>query len=273
MMQTNFIKMHGLGNDYVYFDLFTEKFPEDKVEGLAVKLSDRNFGIGGDGIVLIKPPIDAENDARMQMYNADGSEAEMCGNAMRCVGKFLFENHFQDKNLLNVETLAGIIKPEKDGDLIRVDMGMPEIDLIRHKLKVENSDVFEITTVSVGNPHCVIFVDDVDSFPVHEVGSSIEGMTAVFPNKTNVEFVQVINQSELKMRVWERGSGETLACGTGAVATLVAAKVNHLSASSATVHLLGGDLKIEWNQQTGHAFKTGSATESFRGKVDLSDYL
>lgn len=272
-MLTSFIKMHGLGNDYIFFDLFQEKFPEEKVKELAIKLSNRNFGIGGDGIVLIKPPKDAKNDAKMQIYNADGSEAEMCGNAMRCVGKYLFESHFEKKTILNIETLAGVIKPERFGELIKVDMGKPEVDLIRHKLKVENSDVFEITTVSVGNPHCVIFINDVDNFPVKEIGSAIEGMTAIFPNRTNVEFVQVINQNELKMRVWERGSGETLACGTGAVASLVAGKVNNQTTSTAIIHLLGGDLKIEWNPENQHVFKTGSATKSFQGSVDLEFFL
>lgn len=263
--------MHALGNDYIYFDLFKVKFPEENVEKLAIKLSDRNFGIGGDGIVLIRPS--EKYDARMQMHNADGSEAEMCGNAMRCVAKYLFHTHFKNKVKLAIETLAGVIKPEKTGKLIKVDMGEPEVDLVRHKLKVENSDVFEITTVSVGNPHCIIFVDDVDSFPVAEVGSAIEGMTAVFPERTNVEFVQVVNQNELKMRVWERGSGETLACGTGAVAALIAAKLNNLTTSKAKVHLLGGNLEIEWNQKTNHVFKTGSATKSFEGVVDFKDYL
>lgn len=272
-MQIKFIKMHGLGNDYVYFDLFQEKFPEEKVRDLAIKISDRHFGVGGDGIVLIKPAQKVENDAWMQIFNADGSEAEMCGNAMRCVGKYLFENHFRDKQELKIETLAGIIKPAKQGDLIRVDMGEPKIDLIQHKLKVENFDVYEITTISMGNPHCVIFVDDVEKFPVKEVGSAIEAMQGVFPNRTNVEFVEQINAHELKMRVWERGSGETLACGTGATAVLVAAKINKLTNSKALIHLKGGDLEIEWNQQTNHVFKTGSAVKSFEGVLELSDYL
>lgn len=272
-MSTKFIKMHGLGNDYVYFNLFQEKFPEAKTRELAIKISNRNFGVGGDGIVLIKPPKDVKNDACMQIYNADGSEAEMCGNAMRCVGKYLFETHFSHKKELKIETLAGIIKPAKQGDLIRVDMGEPKIDLIQHKLKVENFDVYEITTLSIGNPHCVIFVDDVENFPVKEVGSAIEAMRGVFPNRTNVEFVELINHHELKMRVWERGSGETLACGTGAVAALVAAKLNNFTDSKVIVHLKGGNLEIEWDQKTNHVFKTGPAIKSFEGSLELSDYL
>lgn len=263
--------MHGLGNDYVFFDLFQEKFPEDKVEELAVKLSDRHFGIGGDGIVLIKP---SENyDAEMKIFNADGSQAEMCGNAMRCTAKYLFEKKYQNKSYLEVETLAGIMKPEKMGELIKVNMGKPEVGLVRHKLKVEQFDIYEITTVSVGNPHCVIFVENVEEFPVEEVGSRIEKMTDIFPNRTNVEFVQIINQNELKMRVWERGSGETLACGTGAVATLIAANVNKLSDSRGIIHLRGGDLEVELDLKTGNAFKTGSAKKSFEGTIDFFSYL
>lgn len=272
MSATNFIKMHGLGNDYIFFDLFTEKFPEENVQKLAIKLSDRHFGIGGDGIVLIKKPQKSENDARMQIYNTDGSEAEMCGNAMRCVGKYLFETHFQTKQILNIETLAGLIKPQKEGDLIRVDMGEPEIDLINYSLEVAGQD-FQITTVSMGNPHAVIFVEQVDKFPVQKIGSIIENRKDLFPQRTNVEFIEILNQNELKMRVWERGSGETLACGTGACAALVAAKVNGFTESKANIHLLGGDLEIEWDQISNHVFKTGVAEISFTGKVELTKYL
>lgn len=264
--------MHGIGNDYIFFDLFQEKFPEEKISQLAIKLSNRHFGIGSDGLVLIKPAKNNENDAEMIMYNDDGTQSEMCGNAMRCVGKYLFETHFQDKNILNVETLAGIIKPEKKGDLIRVDMGEPKVNLINHTINVEESE-FKITTVSMGNPHAVVFVENVDIFPVQKIGSIIENMSELFPNRTNIEFIEVVNQNELKMRVWERGSGETLACGTGACAALVAAKVNGLTETKVTIHLLGGDLDIEWNQENNHIFKTGSAEISFKGKVEIDKYL
>jgi len=270
-MPTKFIKMHGLGNDYVFFDLFQEKFPEDKVSELAIKFSDRHFGIGGDGIVLIKPS--RKYDAEMQIFNADGSEAEMCGNAMRCCAKYLFETNYQNKTYLEVETLAGIIKSEKMKKLIKVNMGKPKIGLVKHKLEFAKSDFYEITTVFVGNPHCVIFVENVEEFPVKQVGSRIEKMTEIFPNRTNVEFVEIINRNELKMRVWERGSGETLACGTGAIASLVAASANKLSTTKATIYLRGGDLEVEWDLKTGHAFKTGVALKSFEGSVDFEDYL
>lgn len=272
----NFTKMHGIGNDYIYLDGFSNKI--DHPSQLAIKMSDRHFGIGGDGIVLILPS--KISDFRMRMFNADGSEAEMCGNAIRCVGKYVFDNQMTDKRTLSIETLAGVkilqltVKDQKV-ESVTVDMGEPILqpELIPvvseeepvKNLKLEVADKkFKFTCVSTGNPHAITYVDDTNSFPVKKYGSLIE-VHPIFPKKINVEFAQVVNRQEIKMRVWERGSGETLACGTGACATLVSCVLNGLTERSATVHLLGGDLAINWDEQTNHLFMTGPATTVFEG--------
>lgn len=272
----NFTKMHGIGNDYIYINGFSEdvKNPEE----LAVAMSDRHTGIGGDGIVLILPSKIA--DFRMRMFNADGSEAEMCGNAIRCVGKYVYDKHLTDKKILSIETLAGIkvLDMIVEGDtvqLVTVDMGEPILKPELIPVVAEGEPVkgltitaedkdFDFTCVSMGNPHAITFVDDTASFEVEKYGKVVE-VHPLFPKKVNVEFAKVINRKEIDMRVWERGSGETMACGTGACATLVACALNGLTDREATLHLLGGDLKIRWDEETNHVFMTGPATVVFKG--------
>jgi len=272
-----FTKMHGLGNDYIYINCFEQTVHDPKA--LAVAMSDRHFGIGGDGIVLILPSDTA--DARMRMFNADGSEAEMCGNAIRCVGKFLYDHGLVRKNEITVETLAGmkyLSLHVRDGKVesVTVDMGEPILDGPQIPVNVDQSPVldypiqgktseYRFTAVSMGNPHCVIFVPEITDTMVREDGAFIE-VHPLFPRKVNVEFVTVNSETDLTMRVWERGSGETMACGTGACAVLVAAVLNQKTKHEATVHLLGGDLRIRWDPDTRHVFMTGPATEVFHGE-------
>lgn len=273
----HFTKMHGLGNDYIYINCFDETVHHP--EALAVAMSDRHFGIGGDGIVLILPSDNA--DARMRMFNADGSEAEMCGNAIRCVGKFLYEHGLVRKKELTVETLAGIkylsLNVHNDRvETVTVDMGEPILDglsipvnvnvapVINHPVQAKTAE-YHFTAVSMGNPHCVIFVPEITDTMVWEDGASIE-VNPLFPRKVNVEFVTVNSETDLTMRVWERGSGETMACGTGACAVLVAAVLNQKTKNEATIHLLGGDLQIRWDPETRHVLMTGPATEVFHGE-------
>lgn len=275
-----FTKMHGLGNDYIYVNCFEEKI--DNPGQAARKLSDRHFGIGSDGLVFILPSEKA--DFRMRMFNSDGSEAEMCGNAIRCVGKFVYDKGLTRKKTITVETLAGIKTlemTEQDGKiiLVRVDMGEPILEPARIPVK-SDKDIFvsekidvsgqyyNVTCVSMGNPHAVAYVEDVDDFPVDKIGPLMENHH-LFPKRINAEFVQVIDRNTLKMRVWERGAGETMACGTGACAVLVASVLNGISERKATVKLLGGDLIIEWDEKTNRVFKTGPATTVFEGVVEI----
>lgn len=275
-----FTKMHGLGNDYIYVNCFEETV--ENPSQTAKIVSDRHFGIGSDGLVLIMPSQTA--DFRMRMFNSDGSEAEMCGNAIRCVGKFVYDNGLTDKNVVKVETLAGIkvleltVKDRKV-ELVRVDMGEPILEpknvpvlsdkeLFKAEPVTVDGKEFKVTCVSMGNPHAVAYVDSVDSFPLEQIGPKMETHN-LFPKKINAEFVEVIDRTTLKMRVWERGSGETLACGTGACAVLVASVLNGLSDRKATVKLLGGDLIIEWNESNNHVYKTGPATKVFEGEIDI----
>jgi len=272
-----FTKMHGLGNDYIYINCFNQTVHHP--EALAVAMSDRHFGIGGDGIVLILPSDKA--DARMRMFNADGSEAEMCGNAIRCVGKYLYDHGLVRKNEVTIETLAGIkylsLNVHHDRvETVTVDMGEPILEGLKIPVNVDMTPVidqpiqterseYRFTAVSMGNPHCVIFVPKITDTMVWEDGASIE-VNPLFPRKVNVEFVTVNSETDLSMRVWERGSGETMACGTGACAVLVAAVLNQKTKPEATVHLLGGDLQIRWDPETRHVFMTGPATEVFHGE-------
>lgn len=276
-----FTKMQGLGNDYVYVDTFAHKVEDPS--SLARKVSDRHFGIGSDGLVLIMPSD--ECDFRMRMFNPDGSEAEMCGNAIRCVSKYVYDKKFTDKTEITVETLAGVkvirMLLGTDGKVAKatVDMDAPILDadkvpvtaatgkVIAQKAAFDGKE-FEITCVSMGNPHCVIFMPSgsVDKMDITSIGLRIE-TDPMFPRKTNVEFVEVVNEKELKMRVWERGTGETLACGTGACATLVAAVLNGKSGRKADIHLRGGILTIEWDEKTGHVFMTGPAVTVFEGEL------
>lgn len=275
-----FTKMHGLGNDYVYMDAINQKI-ENRSE-LAKFVSDRHFGIGSDGLILICPSEKA--DFRMQMFNQDGSEAEMCGNGIRCVGKFVYDKGLTKKETITVETLAGIktlVMTAKNGKIetARVDMGEPilepeKIPVISNenpvknlKLEVEDKD-FTFTCVSMGNPHAVTFIkEDVNKFDICKYGAKLE-VNKAFPKKANIEFINVIEDKTLNMRVWERGAGETLACGTGACAVTVAAILNGYTKRAVTVHLLGGDLKIEWNKNDNHVYMTGPATTVFEGKID-----
>lgn len=280
-----FTKMHGIGNDYVYVDCFQEevKHPAE----LAKYVSDRHFGIGSDGLILIKPSKTA--DFQMEMYNADGSQGEMCGNGIRCVAKYVYDYGLTDKKNISVETLAGIKHLEltiEEGKavLVKVNMGAPELEpekipvaaegkqAVKVPLKVKGTE-YEMTCVSMGNPHCVIFMEeDVRQLDLTAMGPDFEHH-ACFPKRINTEFVNVVNPHTLRMRVWERGSGETLACGTGACATAVAAILNGLAKSEVTVQLLGGDLKIRWEGEGTPVYMTGPAAAVFDGEIDLPEEL
>ena len=276
-----FCKMHGLGNDYIYVNAFEEQVED--LHALAVKISDRHFGVGGDGLVLIAPSRIA--DFQMLMYNADGSQGEMCGNASRCVAKYVYDRGMTDKKVITLETLAGVKTLHmtlKDGkvDTVRVDMGAPQIacedvpcllgsgEVRRAKIRALDRE-FEITPVNTGNPHGVIFLDEpVEEFDIHKYGPVLERHPA-FPKKANIEFVNVLSRDRLRMRVWERGSGVTLACGTGSCAVLVAANLCGLADRRATIVLDGGELVDEWDVETGHVFMTGAATHVFDGEYSI----
>ncbi len=277
-----FVKMQGLGNDYVYINCINQDLSGVDLSELAIRLSNRHFGIGGDGIILILPSTKA--DFRMRMFNADGSEGKTCGNGLRCVARYVYDHGLTDKTAFTIETLGGIVKPEliMEGNrvaAVRIDMGEPRLSRAEiPMLGDETSHVvgerisaggvaFTVTCVSMGNPHCIIFVDDADNVDVAGVGPFIENHE-LFPEKTNVEFIEVLNDEEILFRVWERGSGITLACGTGACAAVVAAVLNNLTRRKVTVHLLGGDLFIEWAEDN-HVYMTGPAEEVFCGEINL----
>ena len=276
-----FTKMQGIGNDYIYVNCFEETV--DDPSALAVRISDRHFGIGGDGLILICPSHSA--DFRMRMFNSkDGSEGEMCGNAIRCVGKYVYDNGMTDKEVLRIETLAGIKVLElnvSEGavDTVRVDMGEPILrprdipmdsdgeTFIAGAITTEAAS-YSATCVSMGNPHAVVYVDSVDGLEIEKEGPLMENHP-IFPNRTNTEFVRVLEDGTLEMRVWERGSGETLACGTGACAVLVASVLNGKSPRSNTVRLRGGDLLIEWDEKDNRVYMTGPAVKVFEGEIDI----
>ena len=280
-MQTfKFSKMHGAGNDYIYVNCFEEKV--ENINETAKAVSDRHFGIGSDGLVLICPSDVA--DFRMDMYNSDGSQAEMCGNATRCVGKYVYDRGLTDKTQITLETLAGIKILDlnvKDGEVqtVRVNMGSPELvpknipidsnldRFISEDVEVDGK-VYKVTGVSMGNPHAVTFIDDTDSLEIEKIGPKFEN-NEIFPDKVNTEFIQIIDKKTVKMRVWERGSGETFACGTGACASVVASVLNRLTENKVTVKLLGGELEIEYNQDENTVYMTGPATTVFDGEIDL----
>lgn len=273
-----FTKMHGAGNDYVYIDCFQEKLAGDVAE-LARKISDRHFGVGGDGMILIRPSEVA--DARMQMFNADGSEAEMCGNGVRCVAKYVYDHGIARKEALQIETGAGVLQlqVEVENDRVsqvRVDMGEPILVAEKIPTTLPGSPVvevplevagrrFNVTCVSMGNPHCVTFVDELNDDWVLGIGPQVETHEH-FPRRVNAEFVEIISPTEVKQRTWERGSGETLACGTGASAVCVAGVLSGRTERKILVHLLGGDLTLEWNEADNHVYMTGPATEVFSGE-------
>lgn len=276
----NFTKVQGLGNDFVLVNCLEEKNLPDFGE-LAVRVCDRNFGVGADGLVLILAPDSPENHIKMRIFNSDGSEPEMCGNAIRCFAKYVFEKGIIKEKIIRVETLGGLRIPEliMEGDQIKavkVDMGEPilkpaDIPMVAEGDKVVANLVsvgdkqFKVTAVSMGNPHAVVFVDKIVDEELKTFGPQLE-KHSLFPKKTNVEFVEVLSDSEVNMRVWERGAGETLACGTGACATVVASVLNGLTSRQVTVHLAGGDLVIEWSAENNHVYMTGPAVTVFEGR-------
>lgn len=260
-----FTKMQGIGNDYIYVNCFEESVRNP--EETAKKISDRHFGVGSDGLVLICPDPDA--DFRMRMFNADGSESEMCGNAARCVGKYVYDRGLTKKTEVSLMTGAGIkilqmrIQDGKTSS-VKVNMGIPEIQGIGETVEA-NGRTFSFTRVSMGNPHAVIFLDEVEDFDVAGIGTIIEH-DPMFPNRTNTEFAKILSGNRIRMRVWERGAGETMACGTGACATLAAAAANHLTGRCADLDLNGGTLRIEWDPESGHLFQEGPAEFVFDGE-------
>ena len=279
-----FTKMHGAGNDYVYIDCTKKELQNPSM--ISKYISDRHFGIGADGLILIKSSSKA--DFFMEMYNADGSQGKMCGNGIRCVGKYVFDNGLTDKTTIKVDTLSGIKILDlivEDGKVVRakVNMGAPiliakDIPVISDTEKMiaqdieVNGKIYNMTCVSMGNPHAVVYVDSTNDLKLQEIGPYFE-MHERFPERINTEFIQVLDRQNLKMRVWERGSGETLACGTGACASLVATVLNGLCDDSATLHLLGGDLKITWDRNANIVYLEGPATTVFTGEINIDSIL
>ena len=279
-MKLKFTKMHGCGNDYIFFNCFTDDIP--KPESLSILLSNRHFGIGADGIVLISKSEKA--DAKMRMFNIDGSEGKMCGNAIRCIGKYLYDNKIIEKKNVTIETLSGtrnlILYTENDlVSSVSVDMGKAEFTpskipvslegekIINRKISIKGED-YKITCVSMGNPHCIVFQDDVNTLDLNSLGPKFE-YSPIFPERVNIEFVKVIDKNTLKMRVWERGSGETLACGTGACAAAVAAVENGFcnKYEDIQVILTGGELIVKYTDDK--VLMTGKAEKVFEGFIDV----
>lgn len=272
----SFTKMHGIGNDYIYINCM-ESVP-DRLPELAEEMSDRHFGVGGDGIVLICPSDKA--DFRMRMFNNDGSEARMCGNASRCIAKYVHDHNLTDKTCISLETLSGIkvlslnMSPSGEVESVTVDMGEPEFNaelvpvrstagkMVEEPVATSCGEV-RVTAVSMGNPHGVVFVDRIEDVPFETLGPELE-KHSMWPDRANIEFLQIISPTEARMRVWERGTGETLACGTGACASAVAAALTGRCGREVTIHLRGGDLNIRW-ADNGHVMMTGGATEVFEG--------
>lgn len=299
-----FTKMHGAGNDYVYVDC--TKNDLNNPSEIAIKVSDRHFGIGSDGLILIKPSDKA--DFFMDMYNADGSRGKMCGNGIRCVGKFVYDNKLTDKTTVTIDTLSGVktlkLNIGSDGKVesARVNMGAPVLqpsqvpvditglesykNMSKEQMQKEKENVtepvvsehikvndkeYEVTCVSMGNPHAIVYLDndiDIKKFEIEKIGPAFENHKA-FPDRINTEFIQVLDKNNLNMRVWERGSGETLACGTGACASLVATVLNGKCNDTATLHLLGGDLKITWDKKDNTVYLEGPAKTVFTGEIEL----
>jgi diaminopimelate epimerase len=272
-----FTKMHGAGNDYVYIDCFRETV--DNPEELSIRISDRHKGVGSDGLVLIMPSEAA--DFRMRMFNADGSEAQMCGNASRCIAKFVYEKGYTDQKIVTMETKAGVkileLFPENGKvNKVKVDMGEPILETGKIPVKWDQDTLvnqvidfgpekYAVTGVSMGNPHAVIFTEGIDRLNLEQIGPKVEHHP-MFPERVNTEFVEIVSPTHARMRVWERGSGETLACGTGACAVEAAAVLNHKLERKATISLLGGDLELEWNADNNHIYMTGDAVTVFEGE-------
>lgn len=295
-MKIKFTKMHGLGNDFILIDCLSQTLGAQRsaLSSLSKNLCNRRFGIGADQILLLYPSKNA--DFKMRIFNADGSEVEMCGNGIRCLAKYIWDRGLSKKTILDIETPAGNIRPEKKGKMVRVDMGEPILEPGKIPVKIQDTRYrmqdnraacimhhaskpiidypltikdkrFKITCVSMGNPHAVIFIDNVADFPVTYYGPLLE-RHKLFPKKTNVEFIEALTSSEIKMRVWERGTGETMACGTGASAAAVASNLRGLTGKNVTVRLTGGDLFIEWAGNN-HVYMTGPATEVFTGEINI----
>lgn len=288
-MKIGFTKMHGCGNDYIYVNGAEAAIDERKKEGIVRKLSDRHFGIGGDGVIFIHSLSgeDAIADFEMEMYNADGSRAEMCGNGIRCVAKYVYDKGLTDKGKIRIASCGKVkyldlaIKEGKVAN-VRVNMGAPILaaedipvisgqkEAIAERIEVEGKD-YEMTCVSMGDPHAVVFMkawEDLDSFALEKIGPYFENHMR-FPKRTNTEFVKVIDRNTVQMRVWERGTGETLACGTGACATVVACVLNGLTEEEVTVKLLGGELKVQWDRENNTVYMAGPAETVFDGMIEI----
>lgn len=281
-MKFKFTKMHGCGNDYVYVNGFTETI--ENPEQAAIFVSDRHKGIGSDGLIMILPSDVA--DFKMKMYNADGSEGAMCGNGVRCIAKYVYDYGLTDKTTVSLETNAGIKQlylTVENGkvSMVRVDMGHPILTAKEIPVAAESEQVidapievggisYHMTCVSMGNPHAVVFVPDTEQLPLHEIGPLFEHHKA-FPDRVNTEFVQILDRKNVNMRVWERGSGETLACGTGTCATVVACVLNDLTENEITVHLRGGDIIVSYDRNTDVVTMTGPATVVFDGEIEIPD--
>ena len=289
MNPTRFTKMHGIGNDFVMIDALADPLTEDQLPAISRRVCHRKFGIGADGLILVlrsgQSDMSDKSDFKMRMFNPDGSEAEMCGNGIRCFAKYLYDHGLTDSERIRVDTLAGVMILDLQVEdrcvrAVRVDMGRPQ--LRRDEIPMAGSgaspvvgesistdgQAYAVTALSMGNPHAVIFTEDVSRILLEQVGPNIENH-ALFPARTNVHFVQVHAPDELSMRTWERGAGVTLACGTGACASVVASALNGLTGRRVTAHLPGGDLLIEWAADD-HVYMTGPAAEVFEGEVDLA---
>ena len=282
-MQINFTKMQGCGNDYVYINGFTEIIPQQQKPDFVRKMSDRHFGIGGDGVIFVNPSQTA--DFEMEMYNADGTRAEMCGNGIRCVGKFVYDKGLTDKTDIRVESFGKVkyLQLLTEGGTVknvRVNMGEPilkaeEVPVVCDKEQAVSEPVvvegktYEMTCVSMGNPHAVVYMEDVAGVGIEKIGPFFENHPR-FPRRVNTEFVKVLDKNTVEMRVWERGTGETLACGTGCCAVAVACVLNGLTGRKVTVKVLGGQLDIEWEERTNLVYMTGPAVTVFEGSVDFS---
>lgn len=288
-MKFKFTKMQGCGNDYIYVNGFTEKIPQEEKTELVRHISDRHFGIGGDGVIFINPSLEA--DFEMEMYNADGSRAEMCGNGIRCVAKYVYDKGLTDKTDISVISCGQIKYLQlflKEGQVntVRVNMGAPELRPERipvtvaeagmplEKERIVNAPIivqgkeYKMTCVSMGNPHAVIFLEDVTNLEIEQIGPYFENHER-FPKRINTEFVKVLDKKTVQMRVWERGTGETLACGTGCCATVVACILNGLTDEKVTVKLLGGEIEIEWDREANLVYMTGPAVTVFEGEYDV----
>ena len=277
-----FTKMHGCGNDYVYVNGFTEKIEQDKKPEIVRKLSDRHFGIGGDGVIFINPSEIA--DFEMEMYNADGSRSQMCGNGIRCVAKYVYDYGLTDQKSLTIESYGAVkyidLTLENDKvSMVRVNMGAPILEsklvpVVSDNEKVIDEEIlvegqaYHMTCVSMGNPHAVVYMDDVTNLDIEKIGPFFENHIR-FPERTNTEFVKVIDRNTVEMRVWERGTGETLACGTGCCAIAVSCVLNGLTENKVTVKVLGGEIICEWNQEENVVYMTGPAVTVFDGEVTI----